>query len=264
MFGKEGIAEILRSHYGSISLREYCESDDEIRFQLSTPIIDTQVGVLRSRATVLNELAISHRLSLLLGREKCGMPEDCAFAIRTVESVGRSIDVVDEYRISLRFDVMTGRYGAITALRSILVTKFGGEARITTMSFNVMSPSLANFVRRTRQFRDFAAAKIDRDESCLSTVADSHFRYYPSEDDRISDGTRVDHIPALTLIDIALSVNGMAPQETVYAGIWAEFMKYTDPRLALEVLLKRDHGAVEFVQNGQLVAIVRGTALPLG
>ena len=244
------IVEILNSHYGNTSLLNYSESDDEIRFQLPAPIRDPQAAAFRSRATVLNELAISHRLSLLVGRSKFGLPEDFAFAIKSVESVVHSIDVVDQYHVSLRFEVMIRRKDTITALKSTLVTKHGAEARITTTLFNVLPPSLANFVRRSRKFLDYSDVKINRDKSDLSTVAQNHFRYYPSEADRLSDGRRVDHVPALTLIDIALSVNGMA------SNVSAEFLNYTDPRLSFDIVQKKDHSALEFVQNGQVVAIV--------
>ena len=250
------IVEILNSHYAGASLLKYSKSDDEIRFQLPAPIRDTQAAVFRSRATVLNELAISHRLSLLVGRGKYALPEDFAFAIKSVESVVYSIDAVDEYDLSLRFEVLTRRRDTITALKSTLVTKYGVEARITTTSFKVLPPALANFVRRGRQFLDFSDVKMSRDKSDLAIVADKHFRYYPSEDDRLSDGKRVDHVPALTLIDIALSVNGMSEAE----NISAEFLNYTDPRLEFDII--RKNSAMEFVQNDQLVAIVDLTAGP--
>ena len=249
------LVEILSSHYGSTRHLEYSESDDEIRFQLPAPIRDRQTTAFRSGAAVLNELAISHRLSLLLGRGKYGLAEDFAFAIKSVESVVHSIDAVDEYDVSLRFEILTKRKGTITALKSTLVTKHGVEARVTTTSFNVLPPSLANFVRRSRQFVDFADVKMSRDESHLETVADNHFRYYPSEDDRISDGKRVDHVPALTLIDIALSINGSAN-----SNISAEFLNYTDPRLPFDIVQKEDQ--IEFVQNDQPVAVVELTACP--
>jgi hypothetical protein len=245
------IFEILNSQYGSASLLDYSESDDEIRFQLPSSIIDPQAAAFRSRASILNELAISHRLSLLAGREKYGLPEDFAFAIKSVESAVHRIDVVDDFNLSLRFEVIATRKDSITALKSTLVKKHGVEARTTTTSFNVLPPSLANFVRRARQFLDFSDVKITRDKSDLSTVAENHFRYYPSEEDRLSDGKRVDHVPALTLIDIALSVNGM-----VDSDISAEFLNYTDPRLPFDIVRKNAQSSIEFVQNDQLVAIV--------
>ena len=247
------IAELLNSHYAGASLLKYSESDDEIQFRLPAPITDPQAAAFRSRATVLNELAISHRLSLLLGRRKYGLPEDFAFAISSLESVAHSIDVIDQYNVSLRFEVLTKRRDTITALKSTLVTKHGVEARRTITTFNVLPPSLANFVRRGRQFLDFSDVKINRDKSDLSTVADNHFRYYPSENDRLSDGRRVDHVPALTLIDIALSVNGLT-----HENISAEFLNYTDPRLTFDIVQK--NSAMEFVQNDQLVAIVNMTS----
>lgn len=255
MCGKETLVEILNWNYGSTSLLKYSESNDEIRFQVPTPIRDAQTAVFRSRATVLNELAISHRLSLLVGRRKYGVPEDFAFAIKSIETALHSIDVVGEYSVSLHFDI-TKRHDIITALRSTLVTKYGGETRITIMSFVVLPPSLANFIRRARQFVNFADVKISRDKFYLSSVADGHFRYYPSEDDRLADGRRVDHVPALILMDISLFVNGLTRHRVVYSNISAEFLNYTDPRLAFDIFQNNDHGDMEFVQNGQLVAIV--------
>lgn len=260
--GKDLIVEILNSCYGSPGLLKYSESDDEIQFQLPTPIRDAQAAGFRSRAMVLNELAISHRLSLSVGRGKYGVPEDFAFAIRSVESVGHSIDAVNEFNVSLRLEIISKRRDTITALRSTLLTKHGGEARTTTTSFNILPPSLANFVRRARQFQDFSEVKISREKSHLSTVGDKHFRYYPSEDDRLTDGRRVDHVPALILIDIALSVNRMVYPEALYSNISAEFLNYTDPRLEFDIFQKTDHRATEFVQNGQLVAIVHNRECP--
>lgn len=251
------IVEILNSHYGSISLLNYSESDEDMRFQLPAPLRDPQAAVFRSRATILNELAISHRLSLLVGRRKYGLPEDFAFAIKCVESLVHSIDKVDQYDASLRFEIITRRRDAVTALRSTLVTKYGVEARTTTTSFNVLPPSLANFVRRARRFLDFSDVKISRDKSDLEIVGDNHFRYFPSEDDRLSDGRRVDHVPALTLIDIALSINGMPGKAAVHSNVSAEFLNYTDPRLPFDIVQKKDHTATKFTQNGELTALVR-------
>jgi hypothetical protein len=248
--------ELLDSYYGSTSLLKYSESGDEIRFQVLAPIIDRQTAVFRSQAAVLNELAVSHRLSLLVGRGKYGVPEDCAFAIKAIETAVHSTDMVDGCSVSLRFEVISKRRESITALRSTLVTEYGAEARVTTTSFNVLPPSLANFVRRTRQFLDFADIKISRDQSCLSTIADNHFRYYPSEEDRLSDGRRVDHVPALTLIDLALFIGRMAHQGVVYSNVSAEFLNYTDPRLAFDIVQKKDDSATEFIQQDQVVAIV--------
>lgn len=254
------ILETLNSHYTNSGLRNYSESDDELQFQLPAPIRDPQTAAFRSRATVLNELAISHRLSLSLGRAKYGLPENFAFAIKSVASAVHHIDAVDDYDLSLRFEIVTKRKDTITALRSTLVTKHGVEARVTTTLFNVLPPALANFVRRERRFLDFSEVKMSRDKSHLETVADNHFKYYPAEADRLSDGKRVDHVPALTLIDIALSLN---TEDALDSNISAEFLNYTDPRLPFDIVQKNDYRTVEFLQNDQLVAIVyNGLASP--
>lgn len=255
---EERIVEILNSHYGVTSLLKYSESEDEIWFRLPAPVRDT--AVFRSRATILHELSLSHRLSLSVGRGKYGVPEDSAFAIKSVESVVHTSDAVDAYDVSLRFEILARRRDTITALKSTLVTNHRGEACRTATSFNVLPLALANFVRRSRKFLDFAELKMNRDQSSLANVADNHFRYFPSEADRLSDGRRVDHVPALTLIDIALSINKMA----AYSNISADFLNYTDPRVEFDIFQKDAPCAIEFVQNDQLVAVVsaRGSNRP--
>lgn len=256
MYGKEAAAEFLRSYYGGVGLLEYSESADEIRFRVPTPLRDAQTAAFRSQATALNELAVSHRLSLLIGRGKYGLPEDFAFAIKSVETAVRDGEGKDACDVSLRFEVLARRHDTMTALRSTLVTEHGVEARTTTTTFNVLTPSLANFVRRARQFADFADVRMSRDESYLSALADNHYRYFPSEADRLSDGRRVDHVPALILIDIALSIGRMARQEAADSNLSAEFLNYTDPRQPFDILRRSEDGALEFVQDGRSVAVV--------
>lgn len=256
MWDEEAFAGILSACYGIDGLLGYSDSGDEIRFRPPAPVLDPQAATFRSKSPIFNDLAISHRLSLLVGRGKYAIPEDSAFAIKSIESSARRIEPADGYEAELRFEILARRYGAITALKSTLVTGHGGEGRTTTTEFNVLPASLAGFVRRSRQFMDFAEVAMGRDEPSLSTVADNHFRYHASEADRLSDGLRVDHVPALTLIDIALLVGGAALSGSACPDISAEFLSYTDPRHAFDILLRTDPGAVEFVQNGQRVAIV--------
>jgi hypothetical protein len=265
MCGKQIILDVLDSRYGCSGVLKYSESDGEIRFQLPTPILDKQTEVFRSRATALNDLAIGHRFSLLIARAKYRIPEDSSFAIKSIETSLHRIEVVHGYEISLAFEILTKRRESITAIRSTLVTRFGVEARVTKLSFNIFPPLLAGFVRRARHFLDYADVKMSRENSSFSTVAENHLRYHPSENDRLSDGKRVDHVPALVLVDIALFVSAM-DQEAASPGISAEFLNYTDPRRAFDIVTKKDHNAIEFLQEGQTVAIVyyRGCPACLG
>jgi hypothetical protein len=48
----------------------------------------------------------------------------------------------------------------------------------------------------------------------------------------------------------------MAHHDAIFSNVAAEFLNYTDPRLAFDIVEKKDHSATEFVQNGQLVAVV--------
>jgi len=261
MLGIEATVGILGSYYGCAGLLEYSESDTEIGFQAPTPIKDPQTGIFRSQATIFNELAISHRLSMWAGRRKYGFPDDFTFAIKSILATVQSINPVEYYDVSLRLEVMSERHSVVTTLKSILITRYGGESRTIITTFNILPPSLVNFVRRARKFSDFLDIGIGRDESYLSPVADNNFKYFPSEGDRLSDGKRVDHVPALILIDIALFANRMANPGATHSDVSAEFLNYADPRLPFDIFLKQDHSSVEFVQNGQLVATVHDRTL---
>jgi hypothetical protein len=258
--GEELVAEALRSSFGGVPLLGYWESDDEIRFRVPGLLRDTQSArAFRSQMAVLDELAVSHRLSVLLGRRKCGLAEDCALAMATVDTVVHGIDPVDGCHVSLRLEATLGgakRPGAQSALRSTLVTRHGTEAHTSQAVFNVLPPAFASFVRRTRGFMDFAHIRMSRDEALLVGVADNHLRYFPSEHDRLSDGRRVDHVPGLTLLDIALFASGSARGDVVSTRLSAEFPRYTDPRLAFDIVMKGDRVRTELVQNEALVALV--------
>lgn len=253
--GKEIIEAALRSTYGGATLLGYSESEADFRFQLPTPLADPQSAKFRSAAAVLNDLAICHRLAMLTARGKCGIPEDFGFAIGSIETSRAPAEAAGGHDVSLSFEILARRHDKVTAVRSIFVTRHDGEARRATMAFNVLPPSLLGFLRRGRQFADFADVKMRREESELTAVAQDHFRYHPSEEDRLSDGRRVDHVPALILIDLALFV-----AEAAWSDLSAEFLNYTDPRLPFDILLGRDAGAVEFVQREEPVAIVRRVA----
>jgi hypothetical protein len=252
MPGKESIAEILDRHFGITDVRELRESEGEVRFRLAEGLRDPQTAAFRSPSRALDALAVSHRLSLPAGRAICGVPEDSGFAIKSAETRSVGGKAGDGCLVSLRVEAAINRHGAVTALTSTLVTEDEAEARTTVTAFNVMPASLVSFVRRSRQFLDFAEVRMSRDEPELVAVADDHFEYRASESDRLSDGRRVDHVPALTLIDLALHLDGKARQ-----SITADFLSYADPRTAFDILLDPKRSAVEFRQNGRAVASVR-------
>jgi hypothetical protein len=251
--GREIIEAVLSSTYGAAGLTDYAETEHGFRFRVPAPIADPECVLFRSRAAVLNELAIGHRLSMLTARAKCGIAQDFAFAIKSVETSAGTASTTGDYEVDLGFEVLASRRGAVTALSSTLVARYRGEARTVTMRFNVLPPSLIGFVRRGRQFADFADVAMSREEPELVAAGDGRFTYYASEQDRLSDGCRVDYVPALKLIDLALLIGG-----TAGPGLSAEFLNYTDPRRPFDLVVDRESGSVEFVQGGEPVAIVRG------
>ncbi|WP_157915378.1 hypothetical protein [Burkholderia ubonensis] len=174
-----------------------------------------------------------------------------------MERLTETIDAVDGYQVSLHVELTREPNERVATLRSTLVARSGTEARSVVTLFNVLPPSLVSFVRRTRKFLDYANVRIDRAVPQLSALADGHFRYFPSEGDRLSDGARVDHVPALTMIDIALSVGTARNPGALDADISAQFLSYADPRQPFDIVPGDAHGVVAFMQNDQRVAEIR-------
>ncbi|WP_404337965.1 hypothetical protein AB2M62_03870 [Sphingomonas sp. MMS12-HWE2-04] len=253
MPGKTRVTDVIISCYAMSGIRDYRETEDAIYFGVPEPLIDPQSMAFRSHAGVLNDMAVSHRLSLAVGRHKFGMPEDSAFAIRRIEASAGRHGTAMAREIELHFEVTAKRYGAVTGLKTVLLIG-GATGRAVTTTFDVIPSALATFVRRERKFLDFAEVAMGGTEPQLSIIAEGRFRYHPSEGDRVSDGRRVDHVPALTLIDIAMSVAENGSPGTAGPSLWAEFFSYTDPRISFDILTEA--GSMIFVQNDKRVAIV--------
>lgn len=257
MCGRDAVVEILRSCRGPDTLLAYRESADEIHFRLAGPVPEPRDDRFRSRSAALQQMALSHRISLTLGRANYKLSDDAVFVIESVATSGHRVVEAGCCNVTLQCDVTSRRRGTITGFRSILSIEHAVHARVTTMCLSVLPPALASFVRRARGFVDCADVEIAAGSS-LVRVAANRFRYQPSEDDRVSGGRRVDHVPALTLVDIALQVNETAGQWPIEPDLSVQFLHYTDPRIAFEIVQQADRSAMEFLQGGRVVAVVRG------
>lgn len=253
---REIVARHLAADYGGAALSDYCESGDEFRFRLPARLVDPQAAAFQSRDEVLNELSISHGLSVSIGRRRYGLSDETALSMKSLESLARSISFAPGCDLSMGFEAVTNRRGTVTAFRSTLVTKCGTSARTTSAAFDILPPSLAKFLGRERQFSDCDDAQITADQPGLSAVGEGHFRYCPSDRERVSNGRPLEHVPALTLIDLALIVQSQACPGDAWRNVSAEFLNYTDPRRPFEIRANKGSGAVEFAQDGRPVAIV--------
>lgn len=268
MNGKAHMIDTLATCYALPGIQAYHEAEDEIRFRAPAPMLDPDFARFRNQAPVLNALAVSHRLSLLASRSTLGLPEDCAFAIRGIEAgicdeggkAGAGVGPASgpasgpACSVALRLAVTARRYGAVTGLKTVLHLDQTGAAWRVTTAFDVLSAALAGFIRRERRFLDFADTAIAGGAARLAQVSQGHFHYIPAESDRISDGRRVDHVPALTIIDIAMLVAGKEG-EVPRAALSAEFLRYADPRSPFDIV--SNDGEVVFAQDGEDVARIR-------
>jgi hypothetical protein len=179
-----------------------------VLFDTSAPLLDPQRVTFRSAPALLNALAIAHRLSLALARDRYAIGQDSRFAIKSINSKNSKLsnDLAGRCRNSLKFDVISRRHNSITELLVTLSSQNATDRTETSMVFGVMPPSLVKFVRQSRAFMDYLESRIDVEKPTLRRISDNRLQYTPSESDRISDGERVDHVPALVLIDLAIMV----------------------------------------------------------
>jgi hypothetical protein len=265
MADKDILSEMMAAHYGTVQLLRRSESDDEVLFDTSAPLLDPQLVTFRSASTLLNALAIAHRLSLALARDRYAIGQGSRFAIKSIGSKNSKLSdgPAGRCRNSLRFDVVSRRHNSITELLVTLSSQHATGGTETSIVFGVMPPSLVKFVRQSRAFMDYLESSIDVEKPTLRTISDNRLEYTPSESDRISDGERVDHVPALVLIDLAIMILGTDHLPGDDTSLTAEFSNYTDPRIPIDIVRSRPSGAVEFRQRDQVTAyVIAASALP--
>jgi hypothetical protein len=258
MAGKDILSEIMASHYGTVQLLRRSESDDAVLFDTSAPLLDPQLVAFRSAPELLNALAITHRLSLALARDRYAIGQDSRFAIKSISSKNSKLsnDLAGRCRNSLKFDVISRRHNSITELLVTFSCQNATSTTETSMVFGVIPPSLVKFVRRSRAFMDYLESRIDVEKPTLRTISDNRLEYTPSESDRISDGERVDHVPALVLIDLAIMILGTDHLSGNDTSLTAEFSNYTDPRIPIDIVRSRPSSTIEFRQRDQVTASV--------
>ena len=253
---REILTEYLTSCRDGMVLEDYSEADEEIRFQLPSLPRDPQTEEFRSAAAILNAFAVSHRLSLLAWRHKYRPPAGSVVVMKSIESAADGLAFAPACAIVLRLDAVSDRRGRMKSFRSTVNARSGAAARTTTALFDVIPPLLVKFLSRERQLVDPSDLGMSRRQPVLARIGDRRFRYCPFEETPHSGGKPADHVPALTLIDLALFCNSSIDPGAVYRNVSAEFLDYADPRTALEVALRPDSGAVDFVQRDRVVATV--------
>lgn len=201
------------------------------------PPRDPQLTGFHAQAELLNDLAIAHRLALPAARDLFGLAGNDGFAIASIKARTVADVPVGQHRIEMDFGVGEVRRGAIASIdANYLATRPDGAMRIA-ISFRIMPAALVGFIRRGRAFEDFATHAIELSNSALSAEGTDRMRFVPGECDRLADGARVDHVPALVLIDRALEVLDQLRPGCQVTGITADFVSYADPRQPLSIAL---------------------------
>ena len=118
-----------------------------------------------------------------------------------------------------------------------------------------MTPSVDRFIRLSRNFSNFAEVAVERQFGLVTDNGFNQFIYSPAEIDRLVDGKRVDHIPAIRLIDIILS-SLVKPHASNFIHVTMEFYRYIDPRRVFEFHIDPLEYQVTILQDESLVAVM--------
>lgn len=240
----------LASHYPDTTIEHCATTDHECTFVASKSLRDPDVKTFRSTAPLLNDLGVAHRLSVAFARGKFGFPSDSGFAIKSISTIPLPGLLTDSnrYNIVLRWSPTQRR--SVAELGATVTRYSGFESYETNLVFTVLPAALVRFVRHQRNFTDYRDVAVAGTASVTATSHAGHVTYSPAEADRLTDGERADHVPALVIIDIIFSTTlfGRAPP-----SIFVSFLRYLDPRDPF-CIRADEEGSVSVNQGGVLVA----------
>ena len=245
------LSATLASHYPDATIGQFATSDHACAFVTSQPLQDPDTNGFRSAAAQLNELAVAHRLSMAFACGAFGLAPDSGFAIKSLSCrrVSNAFKGLDRYELVLRSSL--GQRRAATELGATLTRWGQGACHKTNLIFTVMPAAVVRFVRRERGFANYHEAAVEGTGTVGHAGLTGELIYSPSETDRLLEGARTDHIPALVLIDIIVST---VLHDRPPPNLLVQFTRYIDPRIPFS-MQPCGHGAtVTVYQGGMLVA----------
>ncbi|MGE7064565.1 hypothetical protein ACQKI5_23595 [Agrobacterium tumefaciens] len=212
-------------------------------------IIDRQFETFRSPDGVLNDLAIIHRLAVTAGRHKFGAHEGARLAIKSIKAAKSLGAYRQSHDLRLKLHAISQRKGITTSFSADAISTHGHRVVRIKVVFDVIPAALVSFLRQGQ-----TAAPIE--ETSGEGLGSNYVIYQPDDRDNISDGERVDHIPALRLIDIGLGIALKEGLSTIVSTINASFISFIDPQRPVCITWTTDEAHLHFIQNYKKAAAV--------
>ncbi|NVN10074.1 hypothetical protein [Nguyenibacter vanlangensis] len=221
------------------------------------PLVPPGYEPLRSGMPMVNEIAVGRYVCLALIREKFALAGDAVITVKSIvtERQRGECRQGEHHSYSGSAEVSESKGARVDGVRASLVHSHNGEVRRVHFHFGVLTPSAARFIRKSRGFEDAENIRLERQLGHSRSIDLHNVEYLPGEADRIVDGTRMDHIPALHLIDIMVSLSNQSTKTDV-DNMTAVFHRYVDPRYAFHIITS-DDGTIAVSQDQSTVSHIR-------
>lgn len=248
--------DLIAGCYSGSDITYDLSDDDEVILFSEARIVDPQFEHSQASDSTLNDLAIAHRLATTIGRHNLSLPEGARFAIKAVEVAVSTVKYRAGHHIKMKFSISGQRKGTITAIETDIVSMHEHQQVHILIVFDVISPSLAVFLRHARGIGPAESLTPGRLSEEIHPVNESNLTYYPGKRDNLSDGQPVDHIPALRVIDIAMQLAKRVGTRARPGLMKAHFANFIDPRRTIDITWNAE-GEFSFLQDSKQMATVR-------
>ncbi|RON15580.1 hypothetical protein [Pseudomonas frederiksbergensis] len=237
---------------GGGELLDWSVHDSSYLVKVSPQSTGTANNLNTYTSKMLNKIFAARALSLALIHQHYGFDEGVTISVKSIDVTPlEAIETRASHEIA--FEITNQKKNRIDSVRSTITTSLSKEHYSVEFEFGILPQSMERFVRSSRNFNDYKDISISPAEGVTENHAEYSFRHIPGESDRLIDGKRMDHIPAISLIEIVLS-NIEHRYKLSISSIEVKFYRYTDPRLPFEFHINPTLAHAQIIQDETIVA----------
>jgi len=254
MTGRNQLIESLQNQLG---LKEFdIELDGEnCTVKTARPLLYPQPPNLGERTAIWNDISVARQLTQAFLRDHLDLEADAGFTISLLrrteaeaQSVAQSNESIEGHVYRMRIEPAESRRGRIESAQATYEYGRALSKICVVFEFGVLPSSAVRFIRKRRNFSDFMEFQIEPPSAIVSKISDWNYKYRSGENDRLIDGVRADHVPALTVVRFVLSALPIsAPAHREFS---LRFEQYLDPRSEFDLGFDRNFSEVEILQDG--------------
>ncbi|MFD2408195.1 hypothetical protein ACFSVK_24605 [Azorhizophilus paspali] len=191
------------------------------------------MATVLSNTSLVSIVTAARTLCLSVIHDSFGLDRSVVISVKAIRC-RRMEPSTGGHGYDLSFEVQEAKGPRIDTVGANVVQSFATGTYETQFSFGIIPQSFDRFIRLSRNFTDYSELAMPHDQGEVLSTSDNGYTYRAGELDRLINGKRTDHIPAIRLLAIAISGPfATAEKDLVSASI--EFFKYSDPRKTLSV-----------------------------